>query len=237
MGMTPDGLLRKRAHGAKSLKGQQPKSRPAPYMPERKTSLETCDVAITPACLRALYHFDAPSPYAKVNPNNSLGIFEEGDFYSQKDLDLFFTNFTSYIPNGTHPILDSVDGGEAPVATKNAGGESDLDFELAYPIIYPQTITLYQVDDLFYAEGGNGTTDGIFNTFFDAIDGSYCTYCAYGECGDSPTLDPTYPDPTPGGFKGQLECGIYKPTNVISISYGEQEQDLPAYYQERQCNE
>ena len=32
-------------------------------------------------------------------------------------------------------------------------------------------------------------------------------------------------------------CGVYKPTNVISISYGEQEQDLPAYYQERQCNE
>lgn len=32
-------------------------------------------------------------------------------------------------------------------------------------------------------------------------------------------------------------CGVYKPTNVISISYGGQESDLPAYYQERQCNE
>jgi tripeptidyl-peptidase-1 len=32
-------------------------------------------------------------------------------------------------------------------------------------------------------------------------------------------------------------CGVYKPTNVMSISYGEQEQDLPAYYQKRQCNE
>lgn len=32
-------------------------------------------------------------------------------------------------------------------------------------------------------------------------------------------------------------CGVYKPTNVISVSYGGQEADLPAYYQQRQCNE
>lgn len=32
-------------------------------------------------------------------------------------------------------------------------------------------------------------------------------------------------------------CGVYKPTNVISISYGEAEIDLPENYQTRQCNE
>lgn len=32
-------------------------------------------------------------------------------------------------------------------------------------------------------------------------------------------------------------CGVYKPTNVISISYGLQENALPVYYQKRQCNE
>ena len=168
-------------------------------------------------------------------PEQQHGIFEEGDFYAQQDLNSFFTNFTSYIPNGTHPILDSIDGGVAPVANlSQAGGEANLDFELAIPIIYPQTTTLYQVDDLYYAEGGNGTTSGIFNTLLDAIDGSYCTYSAYGETGNDPVLDPTYPDPN--GYQGQLMCGVYKPTNVISISYGEQEQDLPAYYQQRQCN-
>lgn len=62
------------------------------------------------------------------------------------------------------------------------------------------------------------------------------TYSAYGETGNSP-LDPPYPDPQAGGYKGQLQCGVYKPTNVISISYGGQEADLPASYQERQCNE
>lgn len=96
--------------------------------------LANCDELITPACLRALYHFDAPSPNATVAANNSLGIFEEGDFYAQADFDLFFAKYTPYIANGTHPTLDSVDGGEAPVATADAGGESDLDFELAYPM-------------------------------------------------------------------------------------------------------
>ena len=46
-----------------------------------------------------------------------------------------------------------------------------------------------------------------------------------------------YPDPNPGGYKGQLQCGVYKPTNVISISYGAEEAFLPDYYMKRQCNE
>lgn len=156
---------------------KKPHHYPSPHMPKNDTELESCDVAITPACLQALYEFEPQHPHAKVSSNNSMGIFEEGDFYAQQDLNAFFTNFTSYIPNGTHPKLNSIDGGQAPVTDlADAGGESDLDFELAIPIIYPQTTTLYQTDDYYYAEGGNGSTYGIFNTFFDAIDGSYCTY-------------------------------------------------------------
>lgn len=40
-----------------------------------------------------------------------------------------------------------------------AGGESDLDFTISYPIIYPQNSVLFQTDDFFYAtglEGGGG---------------------------------------------------------------------------------
>jgi tripeptidyl-peptidase-1 len=36
---------------------------------------------------------------------------------------------------------------------------------------------------------------------------------------------------------GQLQCGIYKPTNVVSASYGQAEYDLPINYTKRQCNE
>jgi tripeptidyl-peptidase-1 len=53
-------------------------------------------------------------------------------------------------------------------------------------------------------------------------------------------VDPAYPDrefPSPVGYQGDLQCGVYTPTNVISISYGAIEDLLPNNYQYRQCNE
>ncbi|KAI1424911.1 protease s8 tripeptidyl peptidase [Xylaria sp. FL1777] len=206
-----------------------------------RNDLSNCDSLITPACLRALYDFSAPSPNAKVSPKNSMGIFEEGDYYDQPDLDLFFNAYTPSIANGTHPILESIDGGVAPLAGFY-GGESGLDFTIAYPIIFPQTITLYQTDDEYYAYYTGSR--GIFNTFLDAIDGSYCNYTAFGETGDctiEECQDPVYPDTASPAvedpYLGQLQCGVYEPTNIISISYGVYEQDLPYFYQQRQCNE
>ncbi|KAI0112601.1 protease s8 tripeptidyl peptidase [Nemania sp. FL0031] len=199
--------------------------------------LANCDSLMTPACLQYLYDYSPPSSHAKVSSKNSLGIFEEGDYYDQPDLDLFFTAYTPSIANGTHPKLESIDGGVAPLAGFY-GGESLLDFTIAYPIIFPQTITLYQTDDEYYAYYTG--SQGIFNTFLDALDGSYCNYTAFGETGDSP-LDPQYPDKASpvdeDPYLGKLQCGVYEPTNIISISYGVYEQDLPYSYQERQCNE
>jgi tripeptidyl-peptidase-1 len=101
---------------------------------------------------------------------NELGIYEEGDQYDQEDLDLFFRAFASNIPNGTHPILNSIDGGVAPVAPVDAGGESILDLQLAFPLVYPQKINLFQVDDQII---GNEFLPevGEFDTFLDALDG------------------------------------------------------------------
>jgi len=105
-----------------------------------------------------------------AHPGNTLGIFENGDFYAQEDLDLYFTNFTSNIPNGTHPILASIDGGVAPVPVTEAGGESALDLELSFPLLYPQLVTLFQTDDINYSNG-NLSVPGIYNDWLDAIDG------------------------------------------------------------------
>lgn len=116
--------------------------------------------------------------------------------------------------------------------------EAPLDFDSSWPLIYPQGVALFQEDDEYYESKGN--TSGFWNTFLDAIDGSYCTYSAYGETGDCTVpacLDPVYPDPNPGGYKGQLQCGVYEPTNVISISYGGSEAYWPDFYIQRQCNE
>lgn len=75
----------------------------------------------------------------------------------------------------------------------------------------------------------NYTFQGFLNTFLDSIDGSYCDEIS--------PLDPPYPDPQPGGYKGPLQCGVYKKPTVLSVSYGEAEADLPIAYQRRQCSE
>ncbi|KAF2767739.1 putative alkaline serine protease AorO, partial [Teratosphaeria nubilosa] len=192
--------------------------------------LAHCDEFITPPCIAEMYNI---SQATKAAAGNELGIFEEGDYYAAEDLIEFFATLASNIPLTTRPKLEGIDGGFAPGLY--AGGESDLDFQISYPIIYPQNSILFQTDDFFYAIGLEGG-GGFLNTFFDAIDGSYCTYSAYGETGDA-SIDPQYPDPNPLGYEGQLQCGVYKPTHVISISYGEQEDDLPTNYQQRQCSE
>lgn len=150
------------------------KPHPPPFLGHNPaTNLSNCDNVVTPACLANIYHI--PEPNHSAYPGNQLGIFESGDTYAQADLDLFFANYTPQIPQRTHPTLDAIDGAVAPVPVKQAGGESDLDFQLAYPIVYPIEIVLYQVDDPVYASSGELT-----NSFLDALDGSYCSYTAFG---------------------------------------------------------
>ncbi|KAJ5215379.1 uncharacterized protein N7498_001786 [Penicillium cinerascens] len=187
--------------------------------------LDFCDVAVTPQCIRDMYNITEGT---SATEGNELGIFEDiGDVYAQEDLNLFFTTLAKEIPTGTHPILKAIDGATAPGPLQSAGPESDLDFQISYPIIWPQNSVLFQTDDMVYEE--DYTFRGFLNTFLDALDGSYCDEIS--------PLDPPYPDPNPGGYKGNLQCGVYKPTNVISISYGGDEADLPIAYQRRQCSE
>ena len=122
-----------------------------PYYPNGgNDDLKHCDVTVTPACIAALYHIPR-SGGKPPNPKNSLGIYEaELQFWDQLDLDLFFTNFTRWIPNGTHPMNRDIDGGVAKSKPALAGGESMLDLSNAYPIVYPQEITIFNDDDLKY---------------------------------------------------------------------------------------
>ncbi|KAI1325767.1 subtilisin-like protein [Xylariaceae sp. FL0255] len=204
----------------------------------------TCSIYVTAGCTRAQYNMpNGTTAY----PGNQLGIFESlDDHYSKHDLDVFFA--TAYpelhVPTGTYPDERLIDGAigavetPSPIYPLQVGLESSLDFDSAWPLIYPQGTVLFQTDDEYYEYTGNFS--GFWNTFLDAIDGSYCTYSAYGETGDCTEpecADPVYPDPNKGGYKGKLQCGVYKPTNVISISYGADEPYFPDFYMKRQCNE
>jgi tripeptidyl-peptidase I len=172
---------------------------------------------------------------------NEIGIFEDGDWYDQEDLDLTFAAISPNIPKGTHPALEGIDGGVAPFflyGYEEIGVESLLDMSLILPLVYPQQAILFQVDDLTALE----SSYGFGNTFLDALDASYCTF----EGGDDPNLDPQYPDnwQAPGAPNGtgivwpeKEMCGAYKPTNVISVSYGLGEDYFSFFYENRQCAE
>lgn len=113
--------------------------------------LENCDEQITPWCLRYLYKF---GPGKSKNPQNSYGIVEYSpQAYVPSDLDLFFKNFSTQ-QVGARPKLDSIDGGypQQENMSFNYNGESDLDLEYAMTLVYPQTVTLYQVSVYFPAK-------------------------------------------------------------------------------------
>lgn len=187
--------------------------------------IEDCDKQITPICLRALYGLW----YQPVSGDkNSYGIVEYSpQAYVQSDLDLFAKNFSTGL-EGVSPTLVSIDGGSVPTSASSFdyNGESNLDLEYGMTLVTKgQNVTLYQVGDSI--EGAS------FNTFLDALDGTYCTF----DGGDDPNQDPVYPDTANGGYSGNEDCGTVKPANVISTSYGYNEADLSAAYATRQCNE
>lgn len=97
--------------------------------------LQTCGMNITPACQKALYQI--PNAYIK-DSENVLGLYESGDKYSQQDLNSFFAKYAPWVPQNTHPSLDSIDGGEAPVApsSEDNTGESDIDMDISFSLIH-----------------------------------------------------------------------------------------------------
>lgn len=150
--------------------------------------LQGCGLNITPPCIKALY--DIPNVYNKpAAKGNSLGLYEQGDYFAKSDLDLFYKEYAPYVPQGTYPIPAMIDGAVfgMPANSSNNGGESDIDIDMAsvfppstahrlqltwnrYSLIYPQTVTLYQTDDQIYSVEDLDTTN-LFNTFLDALDG------------------------------------------------------------------
>lgn len=139
-----------------------PPSGPPHWSPPQMTlpeDLRTCGANITvsigstpvtfvtddrqPACIRALYDI----PFGHLNVSNALAVYEQGDYYDQADLDMFYASYAPNVPQGTGPVLEGIDGGFAPVAQNSslATGESIIDFDLVFSLTYPQQVILYQV--------------------------------------------------------------------------------------------
>lgn len=94
-------------------------------------ALQNCSRSTTKACIQALYSIpDAPAAV----PGNSLGLFEQGSYFAESDINLYYANFAPEIPQNTFPINASIDGGSYSVPASAVGnsGEANIDIEMAY---------------------------------------------------------------------------------------------------------
>jgi tripeptidyl-peptidase I len=124
---------------------------------------------ITPACIQYIY--GVPKGDKKAL-GNSLGLFEHGSWYSPISLATLLANFTD-IPPETRPINITIDISETHYDDNlSSDSEADLDIQMALPLVYPQSITIYQVDDDYYAAYAvsTGTSLGLFQSWLNAID-------------------------------------------------------------------
>jgi tripeptidyl-peptidase-1 len=95
-------------------------------------ALQGCGVNITVACWKALYGI--PDVLPKATKGNSLGLFEQGDYFAESDIDLYMAEFASYVPEGTYPISAVIDGADYSEPSNNTdlvGGEANIDIDIA----------------------------------------------------------------------------------------------------------
>ncbi|KAL9084714.1 MAG: hypothetical protein Q9165_007962 [Trypethelium subeluteriae] len=179
-------------------------------------TLDTCWQAATPECLNVLY--DIPT-HTDKHAENTFGIFEIGHSFSQPEMDLFFEHVAPNIPVGTMPKNNWINGPPSTDLTSEYVMEANLDFQLAWPMVYPQNISLY-ASTLTAAQNFSDSSAPLGALLHDsiddllrAIDKSYCS------------------DPTDSG------CGIFEAPKVLSISFGATETDVSQARSTRLCNE
>ena len=79
----------------------------------------------------------------KAQAGNNLGIYIYGDneTYDQAGLDTFFASSATNIPAGTSPAVNSTEISTYPSIVSD---ELMLDLEVAYPLVYPQNISILE---------------------------------------------------------------------------------------------
>lgn len=102
------------------------------------SDLANCSYNMTAPCIRALYGI--PKPTNKPNPDNALGLYEQGDYFAKSDLDLYWKNVNPEVPVGTYPKPQLIDGANdsVPAYSPWNGGEANIDIEMAYVFPFPK---------------------------------------------------------------------------------------------------
>ena len=95
-------------------------------------ALQGCSTNVTPECIKALYGI--PSNATSLNtPGNSLGLYQQGSYFAESDVNAYFKSYAPYVPQGTFPINASIDGASysVPLSSELNNGEANIDIEMA----------------------------------------------------------------------------------------------------------
>lgn len=94
------------------------------------SDLQGCGYNMTPTCIKAMYSIPNAT---KSTKGNSLGLYEQGDYFAKSDIDLFYKQYASWVPQGTYPIPALIDGANfsVPAYSSLNTGESDIDIDMA----------------------------------------------------------------------------------------------------------
>lgn len=189
-----------------SVVSATPVGNPPVYGSATQINATYCNTTVSPDCLRALYGLGN----FRANPHvgNKLGISGYLEEYAQyADLALFESKYAPYTKNASFDV-QSIDGGLNTQGDPADSIEANLDMQFGLSLSYKTPVT-------FYTTSGRGIL--------------------------VPDLD--QPDPSNNEnepYLDQLHYLISLPDKdlptVLSTSYGEDEQSIPASYTKSACN-
>ena len=119
----------------------------------------SCDIAITPSCLQALYNIPTTAAVSKLNALGISGF--DGHSANSADLKEFLTLFRPDIPPDTNFTLQTLDGGSNIQIRSQAGIEANLGIQYTIGLAT-------QVPTLFISVGSQWQ-DGELDGFLDII--------------------------------------------------------------------
>ncbi|KAL9106480.1 MAG: hypothetical protein Q9227_008511 [Pyrenula ochraceoflavens] len=124
---------------SKKLRRRSDACPPAPGI--GNSSLENCWLEAGSSCVNALYNI----PERTNNHDmNTFGIFSLAGSYVQSDMDVFFEQVATEIPVGTVPEQKFINGATLSSNFTALEVEPNLDFQVAWPLVYPQNLTLFE---------------------------------------------------------------------------------------------
>lgn len=85
---------------------------------------------MTPTCIRKLYNIPVPNGAVE---GNSLGLYEQGSYFAESDIDLFYKTWAPWVPQGTYPVPALIDGANysVPPSSPLNSGEANIDIDMA----------------------------------------------------------------------------------------------------------